>query len=173
LDHPERSYADNDGDNALEDEDPRPPGQATYAIHLRDGGGEKTAKGASDGGGGEEDCGPHAEFRAFVPATQIIVHTRKQARLSQTQEPARSGEPRKILHQAHERHAQAPREHDGGDKDRGAEFLEHDLGQGLEDGVGDEENGKGEIILGVCHVEVGLQALDLGVADVGAVEEGD
>ena len=47
------------------------------------------------------------------------------------------------------------------------------MGQGFEDGVRDEEDGQGEVVLGVGHVEVRLQAFDLGIADVGAVEEGD
>jgi hypothetical protein len=173
LHHPKRRNADDDGDQALQDEDPRPPGFAGDAVHLRDRGGEQAAKGARNGGGGEEDGGAHTELGALVPAAEIVIDAGEQTRLGQTEKPARRRQSREIGHQAHERHTDAPGEHDGWDEDAGTPAFEQDLGEGFEEGVGDEEDGQGEVVLAVGHMQVGLEALDLGVADVGAVEEGD
>lgn len=71
LDDPEGDDPGEHGREALEDEDPRPAGFATDAVHLGDGGCEEAAEGAGDGRGGEEDGGADAELAAFVPAASI------------------------------------------------------------------------------------------------------
>jgi hypothetical protein len=62
--------------------------------------------------------------------------------------------------------------HDDWDEDGGAEFLEQDVGERLEDGVRHEEDGKGGVVAGRAHAQVFGEAGDFGVADVGAVKEG-
>ena len=75
--------------------------------------------------------------------------------------------------QAHGRHDSAPQQHDDWDEDRRAQALEQDVRQGLEERVGDEEDGQAGIILAARDVEGVGQAVEFGIADVGAVEEGD
>lgn len=70
-------------------------------------------------------------------------------------------------------HADTPSDHDDGQEDTRAQPLEQDIGQGFETGVRDEEDGQTGIVLAVRHVEISLQAVDFGIADVCAVEEGD
>ncbi len=77
------------------------------------------------------------------------------------------------MHETHRHHADAPHQHDGRDEDGRAKTLEEDLGERLKERVGDEEDCQRNVVLGVGHLEVLLQALDLGIANVGAVEEGN
>lgn len=141
LHHPEGDDADEDGDDALEDEDPRPAWLAAYAVHLGDGGGEEAAKGTGDRGGGEEDGGAHAELRALVPAGEVVVYAGEKAGFGQAEEPSGGGEAGEVVDEAHGGHADAPGEHDGRDEDGRFPAFEEDLGEGFEDGVGDEEDG--------------------------------
>jgi hypothetical protein len=41
--------------------------------------------------------------------------------------------------------------HDDGDEDGGAELLEEDVGEGLKDGVGHEEDGEGGVVGGCAQ----------------------
>lgn len=75
--------------------------------------------------------------------------------------------------QTHRDHDDTPDGHYCGNENRGSEALEQDVGQGLEESVGDEEDGQTGIILTTGDFQGLLQAVELGVADVGAVEEGD
>ena len=77
------------------------------------------------------------------------------------------------MRQAHSNHDDTPQCHDNGNEDRRAQALEEDVGQRLEEGIGDEEDGQAGIVLAAGQVEGFLEAVEAGVADVGAVEEGD
>lgn len=65
-----------------------------------------------------------------------------------------------------------PEDDDAGNEDTRARPLQQDVRQRLEDGIRDEENGQRVIVFRVGHVEGLLQALNFGIADIGAVEEG-
>lgn len=69
-------------------------------------------------------------------------------------------------------HDNTPKRHDNGEEDTRTHSLEQDVGEGFESGVGHEEDGQTGVVLAARHVQVGLKAVDLGIADVGAVEEG-
>ena len=77
------------------------------------------------------------------------------------------------MSQSHCRHRDTPERHDDRNEDAGTKALEQDVGQGLEEGVGDEEDGEAGIVLAAGDVQGFLQAIKFGVADIGAVEEGD
>lgn len=51
------------------------------------------------------------------------------------------------MDEPHGCHADAPEDHDDGDKDARAQALEQDVGEGLSERVGDEEDGQGCIVL--------------------------
>lgn len=78
-----------------------------------------------------------------------------------------------ITDNPHERHHGAPSHHNSRQPPAGAELLEQEVAGDLEGGVGEEEGRQAPVVLVAAHAEVLLQALDLGVADVAAVEEGE
>ena len=77
--------------------------------------------------------------RANIPARKIVINPRKQPRLRNAQEEPRRRQPREVMHKSHARHAYPPEDHSDSQEDLCAEQLEHDVGGGLEAGVGDEE----------------------------------
>lgn len=75
--------------------------------------------------------------------------------------------------QSHGDHRDTPECHDDRDENAGAKALEQDIGQGFEERVRDEEDGETGVVLAACDVETRLEAIELGIADVCAVEERD
>ena len=75
--------------------------------------------------------------------------------------------------ETHSHHANTPEHHDDGDEDGWAEAFKEDIGEGFSEGVGDEKDGEAGVVLATGDSEIFLKADDAGVADVGAVEEGD
>lgn len=146
-DHPKRRDADQDGREPFEDEDPSPPALAADPAHVPDRGREQATEGARDGGGGEEDGGADAELVPLVPAGEVVVDAGEQAGLGEPEEEARGHEALEVVDEPHGRHANAPEDHDDGDEDAGAEALEQDVGEGLGERVGDEEDGQGCVVL--------------------------
>ncbi len=51
-------------------------------------------------------------------------------------------------------------------------LFEQNIRQWLKDGVTNEENRKGGIVLAISHAQILLEAVDFGVADVRSVKEG-
>ena len=173
VDHPEGGEPDEDGGEAFENEDPGPAFFAADAFHEADGGGEEAAEGAGDGSRGEEDGGADAEFGALVPAGEVVVYAWEEARFGHAEEEAGGHEALEVVAEAHGHHGDAPDGHDDGDEDAGSEAFEQDVGERFEQGVGDEEDAEAGVVLAAGHVEGFLEAVEFGVADVGAVEEGD
>ena len=77
------------------------------------------------------------------------------------------------MRQPHTGHADPPQDHNDRDENARSQPFKQNVGQRLEAGVGDEEDGETGIVLAAGDVETLLEAVKLGVADVGAVEEGD
>lgn len=141
----------NDRHNPLKDEDPRPPRLPSHTLHLRNRSSQQPPKRSRNCCGREEDSHTDSEFRALVPAGQIICNSRKQPRLCDSKEPACDKETLIIMHQSHERHNHAPEYHYYGNKNTRSHPLQQDISDGLKKGVGDEEDGEGEIILLAVH----------------------
>lgn len=78
-----------------------------------------------------------------------------------------------VVNQTHCHHHNAPYGHDQRNEDAGSHALEEDVGQGLGQGVGNEEDGESGVVLAIRHVEVLLQAIEFRVSDVGSIEETD
>jgi hypothetical protein len=77
------------------------------------------------------------------------------------------------MHKARADGRNAPEDHDSGEEDGGSQALEQDVGQRLEEGVGDKEDAETHIVLPVLHVKAIDQPTNFGIADVGAVNEAD
>ena len=129
--------------------------------------------GACDGGGGEEDGGADPELASFVPAAEVVIDPREEAGFRHTQEKASSHHALEVVREAHGQHSDAPDGHDSGNEARGPPAFEQDVRKGLEERIGDEEDGEAGIILAACDVQGLLQTVEFGVADVRPVEEGD
>jgi hypothetical protein len=63
--------------------------------------------------------------------------------------------------------------HNDRQEDARPKLLEKDVRQGLEARVRHEEDGKRRIVLAVGHLQIFLQAVNLRIADVGPIQEGD
>ena len=146
---------------------------AANAAHLPDGRGEQAPKGTRHGGGGEEDGGADPELASPVPAGEVVIDARKQPGLGQTQEEPGGRQALEVVHQPHCHHDDPPQDHDQRDEDARPQALQQDVGQRFSEGVGDEEDGEGSVILAAGHFQVLLQAIEPGVSDVGSVEETD
>ena len=72
----------------------------------------------------------------------------------------------------HERHDDTPGENDGGEEDTGRPFLDSDVGKWLESGVGDEEDGKGNVVITTSHLKSRFHVCNTCVSNVGTVQEG-
>ena len=172
-DHPEAGDPHQDRRQPFQDENPGPSPLAANAIHLSNRSGEQATERARHRCSREEDGGTDAELGSFIPAAQIVVDAGEQPRLGESQPPPRRHHALEVMGQAHGHHDRAPQHHDDGDEDRRAQALEQDVRQGLEERVGDEEDGQAGIVLAARDVEGVGQAVEFGIADVGAVEEGD
>ena len=75
------------------------------------------------------------------------------------------------MHQAHTRHTDPPPHHDDRQEDAWAHLLQQHVRQGLENRVADEEDCQTHVVLRVAEAQIFLEAVDFGVADVGAVEK--
>jgi len=170
--HPEGGDPDEHGQEAFEDEDPGPAALAADAAHQADGGREQSAEGPGHGRGREEDGHADAELGSFVPAGQVVTDAGEEAGLGEPEEPTGGHHAAEVVRQTHGDHDDAPNDHDGGDEDGGPEALQGDVGGRLEDGVGDEEDGQGGVVLAAGDVQGLLQAVQPGVADVGPIEKG-
>ncbi len=63
--------------------------------------------------------------------------------------------------------------HNDRDEDGGPDALEEHIGEGLKDGVRDEEDGEGRVVPRRVHTQVPIEARDLGVPNVCPVQEGE
>lgn len=77
------------------------------------------------------------------------------------------------MYQPHARHADPPPYHDDGQKHTGPQLFEQHIGERLKHGVANEENGQAVVVLGVGYAKVFLQAVNLCIANVCTVKEGN
>jgi hypothetical protein len=158
---------------------------AASTVHLGDGRGQKTTERSSKSSSGEEERGAETEFLALVPAArdvstvchhgnveclrEVVVDTREQTSLSDTEEETAGVEASLVRDDTHEGHDDAPHKDDAGEEDAGRPSLDGDVGQRLEAGVRDEENGQGDVVVGAMHMERLLHVRHTGVSNVGPV----
>ncbi len=146
---------------------------ASHATHLPDGRSQETTKGTGHGGSRKEDGRSNPKLASLIPTREIIVDSREQTSFGQTEEKPRSHQSLVVMDQAHGHHDDAPHGHNQGNEDARSQALEEDVREGFGQGVRDEEDGEGGVVLAVCHVEILLQAIQFRIPDVGSVEETD
>ena len=142
--------------------------QARHTIHLTNPKRQQATEGARNRRSTEEHSLSQLNLLTLIPVRQVVRNTRKQASLGDTKHDARRHEAAIVRDNSHERHDDAPCNHDGGQPDGGPDLFEHEVAGHFEDGVGEEEGGQAPVVLVVCEFEVFLQAFDFGVADVPA-----
>ncbi len=140
-DHPERRDTNKHSRQTFKNENPGPAVLASNTAHLANRRSEQTTERPRYSGRGEENGRSDTELAPLVPAREVVINTRKQPRLRQSQEKSRRRQSLEIMHQAHTRHHDTPREHNHRNENAGSESLQQDVGQGFSQGVGDEENG--------------------------------
>lgn len=142
-----RRRTNNDSDETLENEDPRPSGQMTRAVKFHETTSEKTTHGSGGSGGGEEDGHTETAFVALVPKTDavggvseaglseweyiLVGDSGEETALSHAKEASHGQESSPILDEAKGNGHGAPDDHGGGDPERGAEALHDDVGWDL------------------------------------------
>lgn len=108
----------------------------------------------------------------IVRGHQLVCNSRKQATFTQTKEASSNQQTRVALNDSHQGAANAPRNHHRGDPDPRPEPLHGHVGRDLSHDVEREEDGQGIVIHEARHAKVGLERVESGVANVGAVEKG-
>ncbi|KAI6776850.1 hypothetical protein HG530_000795 [Fusarium avenaceum] len=126
------------GEAALKDEDPAPAGVATHATHLADGGGEKTAECAGEGGAVEEEGVAALGLVSAVPHADETL----------------------------EQSGQAEEEHVETQPDMGLKALEEDVGGDLEEDVGHEEDDERGVVFRLFKTELLGEAKYIGIGNV-------
>ena len=166
------AQAEEDGGDALEDEDPAPGVVASGAIHEADAVGEQAAGEASDGGGGEHVEDADTQLGATIPKGQVEVDAGEEAGLEQAQQQAEADELALVVDEAGAHTDEAPGEGGGGDEVTGPHLLEEDVDGQLEDDIGDKEDGHAQLVVVAGHAQVLLHAVQARVANVDTVEKG-
>lgn len=116
--------ADDQGGGALDDKDPLPAQEAALAVELGDAVGEDAAKGAAEGGHGEPEAIAGSELGAGVESRDHEDDAGDETRLGEAEEEAGGEEAAVVLDSGHGHHDGAPDDHDDGDPQLGADFLE-------------------------------------------------
>lgn len=172
-DHPPAEDTDEGGGETFDDEDPGPAGHAANTLHLGNGSGEETTEGAGEGGGREEERGAHTDLGTLVPAREVVVHTREETSLGDTEKPAGSKETCVVLAETHEGHDDTPDHDDASEEDTGCQSLQQSVGDGFSDGITNEEDGQGHVIVSIDHPQVKFHALQTSIANVCSIKEGE
>lgn len=71
-----------------------------------------------------------------------------------------------VFDDSHERHHDAPCDHDCGQPATGTEFLQHEVAGDFECAIGEEEDGETPVVLRAGESQIGGESFDVGVANV-------
>jgi hypothetical protein len=183
---PERSEGDNNGGDTLENENPALEGSAWNAktagsthpalitgraIHEVNETGEETTEGTGGGGGGEEESNAESDLVATVPLREEVGDTGEEAGLGGTEEDTSDEETLKVLDEAHTSHDTTPGDHDDREPHGRTPGLHDHVGRDLTEDVEHEEDAEAGGVVGRVEVDVDGKAEQVGVTDVGTVQE--
>lgn len=104
---------------------------------------------------------------------EVVVDTGEQTSLSNTEEPTASKQTSLVVNNTHESHDDTPGENNAGEKDTGRPFLDGNVGERLETGIRNEEDGQSVLIITITHVEISLHVSNTSISNVGTVQEGE
>lgn len=168
----ESSDGEDESEKTLNDEDPGPAIKTTPAVHLHDTSSEEATESTSSSGSREENSHAETALVTLVPESNVVSDTREQATLSKTKSHTRSKEATEVVSDTHEGGADSPSDHDGGNPNGRAEALHGHVGGNLSGDVEGEEDGDGDVVVPLAsHAQSLLEAGELGVTNVGSVEE--
>lgn len=128
--------------------------------------GQQAAQGTRDGGADEEIADAQGQLVLGVEKGQVDAQAGEQAGLDDAQQQPTGDEGAVGVHQSREGGDDAPCRDDEGDPPAGGEELQHEVGGHLEEEVCDEEDGHGDLELLGREVEVLLESVEPGVANV-------
>lgn len=155
---------------ALDEEQEAPVGQGGMA--RRDAVGQSAGKRRGQRCSRQEDAAPEAELVSLIKERQQIRHAGAERGLGHGQEPAAGHQPGPVERGRLQGRCQAPNH----EVSSGPDVRRHNLpkdGGPLKDDVGDVKDGQQPLVVGVVEAELLAHAGGLGIANVGAVEEGE
>ena len=164
----QRDDAQHKGGDAFDDHDPSPAGQALDAVEMAQPEAQEAADGAGQGGRHEEVPDPQGQLVLGVEESQVDVHAGKETGLDGAEEEAAGHEGAVALDEAGAGGDDAPRGDDEGEPSAGGELLEDEVGGDLEEDVGDEEDGDGDLVLVALEVDVCLEVVEASITNVDA-----
>lgn len=71
----------------------------------------------------------------------------------------------------HESHDGTPRDDDAREEDAGSQALEKTVGNWFKEGITDEEDGEGDVVISRSHIQIIFHACETGITDVGSVKK--
>lgn len=141
----EGNDSEEEGDDALDDEDPGPASEVANTVHLHDATGKETTEGTSSSGGGEEDGHAKTALVSAIPHGDVVGDTGEETTLSKTESHADTEKTTEVLDKTHDGGHDGPHNHDEGNPERGAETLHGHVGGNLSGDVEGEEDGDGNL----------------------------
>jgi hypothetical protein len=154
----------------LTEEYPRPPLIITN-FDLTQSTRQKSAKSTTERRSAVEQTTAQQHLPPSIEESQVNDNTSQNAALKQAKKRTAHHQSGKTLREAHERANQAPHCDESGKVDACAEALDKPVGRDIGDDIGDVENQQGDVVLRALEAELGGEAGDVGIADVGAVDE--
>ena len=141
-----------------------------------------------------EDSDAQGELGPGVDAGQVEHHAREEATLGEPQERAQGNELGEVVHEAQAHAKEAPHKGQSGQPDARRQALEKEVARDfaldrevssasktrgrdpkeevlLHGDVKGVEGGQALVVVGVGHVEVRLEMVELGIANIGTIEE--
>ena len=154
--------------HAFDDVHPLPAVQAK-AGDLQQHAGQGAGDQRGEGRAAEENRNRLAAFDTGQPAGEIVNHPREEAGFGHAQQEAQDVEVGFVLDKGHQRRGDAPGEHDAGQPDACADFLQKHVGRHFEQRVADEKQPGAEAVGGRTNAQVVLH-MGTHKADVDAVD---
>ena len=139
---------------------------------MRNAPGQDASESTRERGSGEEECDAKLALLPYIPHTQIKHDPGKQAGLNRPENKPRGVKPGPVLHNAQQRRHDTPHTRQRREPKARRGALQNDVTRNFEEDVAGEEEGQAGEVLVAGHVGVLVEALDFGVGDVAAVEEG-
>lgn len=108
-----------------------------------------------------------------IEKRQVNNDTSQNATLEQPQQRTTNNQASETLGESHKRAHKPPQRDQRGQVHAGTEALDEPVRRYVGDDVRDVEDEQGSVILGAFEGEVGRQACDICIANIGAIDEGE
>lgn len=155
----------------FDDKNPSPGCEATAVSNCTHSPGQETTKSTGKRRRRVKNADPQAKLGSRVDCRQIENHAREQSAFCQTQESTQTDELVKVAYEPENKTKETPQECHERDPDPGRDLLENQVAGDLGSDVEGIEDDQTLLILEGCQAEFLVHAVDLCVANIGAVEE--